>query len=346
MRVVVLEAGEAGHLDQLARPLGAARLADAADDQADLHVLRDRLPRQERIALEHVAKIHLAPRALTRLRAVHEDAARNVALLRVQQIGDGAEERRLPAAARAHDRHELTAPDVEADLAHRLHAAAKADADSVERDAHLAGRDPHVDEDGSALVEGPDRSGERGAELVRIFDRPDALRAEIAGEAREIHRGIVHALAHPAILDRALAHPCHMLLVLLVVVVAAVVRDDEEHRDAVVRRGPQRGRRGEQLSVADDRDDRTTASARRERGPHGDARSAPNTSAAVVAEVALRPGEVPRPGWPRRERTLREDELGRARAEGAAQLGQGAREVDGPLAMTLRVRRGPRRPPL
>src|SRR5439155_4892396 len=136
VRVIPLEAREPRHHEELARAQRALTLVDPTDRQPDLHVLLDRLPGQEGVALEHVAEVQLAARARARLRAVDEDAARTLGGLGIEQPGDRVEDGRLAAAARPEDRDELPFRDHEADVPDRVDAAAVADADALERDAH------------------------------------------------------------------------------------------------------------------------------------------------------------------------------------------------------------------
>src|SRR2546425_4038168 len=135
MRVVALEACEPGHLEQSARALPPFPWTDVADHEAKLDVLIDGLPRKQRIALEHVAKVQLPAALCAGGRAVDQDPPDDLALRWIEQVGDRAEQGGLAAAARPHDRDELTTPDVKRHVAKRLDPGAEADADMLERDA-------------------------------------------------------------------------------------------------------------------------------------------------------------------------------------------------------------------
>ena len=65
---------------------------------------------------------------------------------------------------------------------------------------------------------------------------------------------IGHALADPFVLDRAVAHARHPLLMQLVVIEGAIVGDHEEQRNLVVHRGPYSGYAHEKIAVAAQRD--------------------------------------------------------------------------------------------
>ena len=92
------------------------------------------------------------------------------------------------------------------------------------------------------------------------------------------------ALADPAVLDRPVAHARDALLVHFVVVERAVVGDDDQQRDAVVRRGPERGDAHQEIAVAADRDRQPPAAFERQRRADRDAGPAADAAAAVGAE--------------------------------------------------------------
>ena len=92
----------------LRRP--AARLEPEGD------VLADREVREERVVLEHHAEVAALGRHAGHLLAVHQDAA-GVGDL---EPGQAAQERRLAAAARAEERHDRAALDLEREVAQHL----------------------------------------------------------------------------------------------------------------------------------------------------------------------------------------------------------------------------------
>src|SRR2546427_2886342 len=121
---------------------------------------------------------------------------------------------------------------------------------------------------------------DRLGELIGMGDRADALGALSDGHHREVHVGIADALADPLVLDGPAARDRHALLIRLVVVEGAVVANDEQARDAVVRRGPQRGDAHQVIAVAAQRDGHASGAAQRERFPvHGRQPAAPNARA-------------------------------------------------------------------
>src|SRR3984957_3806275 len=66
-------------------------------------------------------------------------------------------------------------------------------------------------------------------EIGRLGDRAKADGALGAAHGGEIDFGLGHALADPLVLDRAVAHARHPLLVQLVVIERAVVGGEEQH---------------------------------------------------------------------------------------------------------------------
>ena len=92
----------------------AGALGDARDVQPEPHVLEHRLPRVDRVVLEH----HRGGRV------VGATVDRDVTGRRAQQPGDDPQERRLAAPRRADDRDELALGDVEVEGPQSSHAGA------------------------------------------------------------------------------------------------------------------------------------------------------------------------------------------------------------------------------
>ena len=91
--------------EQLVDPLAAPPLGDAGDLEAERHVLGDRPPREQRVALEHDAAI--GPRS-------DDEGAvdPHLAGRRLVEPGDDVEQRRLAAARGAEQAHELAVGDL------------------------------------------------------------------------------------------------------------------------------------------------------------------------------------------------------------------------------------------
>src|SRR3972149_7025901 len=136
---VIASARSGGADGAVARP-GAPPPAEPLDLEPGLHVLEDRPPGEEIVALEDVTERRGPGPVLADLDAVDHDLPGDRGLLGGQEAGEGVEDRRLAAAARPHQRHQLAAGDLEAHLAQHLHAGAEADGERVDRDLH--GRSP------------------------------------------------------------------------------------------------------------------------------------------------------------------------------------------------------------
>ena len=92
----------------------------------------------------------------------------------------------------------------------------------------VAARDSHVDGRDLAGAHRVDRLTERRRKCGGVGHRTDAVEALRARDHREIGRGVVDALADPAVLDGAAARLGHALLVHFVVEERAVVAHDRE----------------------------------------------------------------------------------------------------------------------
>src|SRR5690348_11006500 len=122
------------------------------------------------------------------------------------------------------------------------------------RGGGIAGRDADVDDGNMAVVDRGDRLFQHRGQVGDGLDRAEALRALRPRHRREVDVGFGNALADPAVLDRTVAHARDSLLMQFVVEEGAIVGDHDEQRDAVMRRGPDRGDAHEEVAVAADAD--------------------------------------------------------------------------------------------
>ncbi len=74
------------------------------------------------------------------------------------------------------------------------------------------------------------------------------------------------ALSDPPVLDRAVTHACHALLMQFVVEERSIIGDHNQQRNVVVRRGPERGDAHQEVAVAAHGDRQPTAVFERQRG--------------------------------------------------------------------------------
>src|SRR5690348_1395933 len=167
------------------------------------------------------------------------------------------------------------------------------------RGGGIAGRDADVDDGNMAVVDRGDRLFQHRGQVGDGLDRAEALRALRPRHRREVDVGFGNALADPAVLDRTVAHARDSLLMQFVVEEGAIVGDHDEQRDAVMRRGPDRGDAHEEVAVAADADGHAARAFQRQRRADADAGAAADAAAAVGAEkverVAQRDaGAVPR----------------------------------------------------
>src|SRR5262249_42560896 len=125
-------------------------------------------------------------------------------------------------------------------------------------------------------------------------------------EPGTINIGIGDALADPAVLRRPIAQASDALLMQLVVEERTVVADDHQQRNAVMHRGPERGRAHAEVAVAADRD--LPGPRERGRAPEEQAGPAPAAAAALGADVIERMMERPGGAVPR-ERQVGERDL-------------------------------------
>src|ERR1700730_17299581 len=129
-------------------------------------------------------------------------------------------------------------------------------------DGGIARLDSHIDDGALAGVDFGDRLLQRHREIGLLGDRAEADGALGAAHGGEIDFGLRHALADPLVLDRAVAHARHPLLVQLVVIERAIVGEHEQQRDFVMHRGPHRGDAHQKVAVAADRDRQTAGAPR------------------------------------------------------------------------------------
>src|SRR5579872_2926017 len=98
---------------------------------AEQDIVAHREPRKERVFLEHHAAIRIRP---ANLAAVHGDSS----CRRLDEPGNGFQERALPASARSDDAHELSGSHANGKIVQNgllVRAAAKTDRDPLEPDA-------------------------------------------------------------------------------------------------------------------------------------------------------------------------------------------------------------------
>jgi hypothetical protein len=122
---------------------------------------------------------------------------------------------------------------------------------------------------------GRGRGGERGREFGAVAHLALGVQAERTGQGWQVPLGV---------------HD--------VVVEGGVVRHHDQQRQPVVRRGPDRGRAHQEVTVAQDRHRQPAAALERERGAHGHPRPGADAGAAVHPQevqrmVHLQVGTVP-----------------------------------------------------
>src|SRR5580700_1486860 len=169
----------------------------------------------------------------------------------------------------------------------------------LRHDRGIARLDADIDDGDVAGIDLGDRLLQRRREIGRLCDRAEADGALGAAHGGEIDFRLRHALADPLVLDRAVAHPRHPLLVQLVVIERTVIGEHEQQRDLVMHRRPYRGDAHQKIAVAADRDRQAAGALERQRRADGNARPAANAAAAVGADIVERmlegcPGIVPR----------------------------------------------------
>ncbi len=117
VRIALRGLGEPDELEQLADPGPAIGLGLAPDPEAVLDVLLGGHVREQAVGLEHHPHVALVGRRSRDVLAVDDDPAR----IRLVESGNEAQRRRLAAAARAEQRHELAGLEGEVDPLERRH---------------------------------------------------------------------------------------------------------------------------------------------------------------------------------------------------------------------------------
>ena len=316
------------------------RLRHALDLEREGDILDHRAPGKGRFFLEHHAD--------RRMRSGDAFARdRDLALIIAEQSADDIEQGRLAAAGRADHRQKLALPHRQRDIVDRGHDAFRRrkvlgdvlhDQDVVRHSGAEAGRmgrwqrtfnrpcavegsghgrsiarfDPHIDHCDIAAFDRGDCGFQRRRKLALAVHRTEALRALRARHRGEIDIGIGDALADPAVLDRPVAHAGDALLMQFVVEEGAVVGNHHQQRNAVMRRGPERGDAHQIVAVAADRDRQPAGAFQRERRADRNAGAAADAAAAVGAEIVERMAERP-PGAVPGQRQMREGDIARAR---------------------------------
>src|SRR6202046_686691 len=155
----------------------------------------------------------------------------------------------------------------------------------LRHDRGIARLDPDIDDGDVAGIDFGNRLLQRRREIGGFCDRAEADGALGAAHGGEIDFRLGHALADPLVLDRAVAHARHPLLVQLVVIERAIVGKHEQQRDLVVHRGPHRGDAHEKIAVAADRDRQPAGALQRQRRADGNSRAATDAATAVGADI-------------------------------------------------------------
>src|SRR5205823_10988366 len=140
------------------------------------------------------------------------------------------------------------------------------------------------------LLHYPQRALEGWPQLIRPGDRSLAVQLKGARKIREIDVRLGDLRADPRVFHRALAVARDVDRVLLGVVERAVVMHHREHRYPVVRGGPQRAWREEQVAVrlqVDDQPIRATGGQPdTDRGSHAVAKPSPPARPEVLVRFA------------------------------------------------------------
>ncbi|MNQ71881.1 hypothetical protein D3C85_865680 [compost metagenome] len=118
-RVPLQQLAQAQRVGRLLHAAGDLVFRDALDLQAEAQVLRHGHVRVERVVLEHHRHVAVARRGVVDAAVAEQD----VAAFGGFQPGNHAQQRRLAAAARPHERHELAVADVDVDAADHRRAA-------------------------------------------------------------------------------------------------------------------------------------------------------------------------------------------------------------------------------
>src|SRR5580700_5094725 len=150
----------------------------------------------------------------------------------------------------------------------------------LRHDGGIARLDADIDDGDATGVDFGNRLIQRRRELGGFCDRAESDGALGTAHGGEVDFGLRHALADPLVLDRAVAHARHPLLVQFVVIERAIVGEHEQQRDFVMHRGPYRGDAHQEIAVAADRDRQTPGALERQRCADGDSGATANAAAA------------------------------------------------------------------
>src|SRR5271154_6227497 len=149
----------------------------------------------------------------------------------------------------------------------------------LRHDRGIARLDADIDDGDVAGIDFGDRLFQRRHEIGWLGDRAEANGALGAAHGGEIDFRLGHALADPLVLDRAVAHARHPLLVQFVVIERTIVGEHEQQRNFVVHRGPHRGDAHQKVAVAADRDRQAAGALECERRTDRNTRTAANAAA-------------------------------------------------------------------
>src|ERR1700693_2791176 len=136
----------------------------------------------------------------------------------------------------------------------------------LRHDGGIARLDADIDDGDVAGIDFGDRLLQRRREIGRLGDRAESDGALGTAPGGGVGLGLRHALADPLVLDRAVAHARHPLLVQFVVIERAIVGEHEQQRDLVMHRRPHRRDTHQEIAVAADRDRQATGALERQRG--------------------------------------------------------------------------------
>src|SRR5262249_17270823 len=146
---------------------------------------------------------------------------------------------------------------------------------------------------------GGNRFFESREEVGAAGYRSESLGTLRASHASEIDIGFRNALPDPAIFDWPVPHAGHTLLVQFVVEERAIVGNDDQQRNAVMRRGPNRGHTHEEIAIAAHRNGKAAAALECQCCADRDSWTAADASAAIGAEIVERVAEMPTCAVPR-----------------------------------------------
>src|SRR5262249_44281468 len=124
-------------------------------------------------------------------------------------------------------------------------------------DCRIAGLAPDIDHRHLARFDRADRHLDGWNQIAGLHHGIESNRPLRPAEPRTIDVGIGNALADPAVLWWPIADAGDTLLMQLIVEERTIVADDHQERNAIVHRGPERGRAHAEVAVAADRGGRS-----------------------------------------------------------------------------------------